>query len=73
MTTPDVKFEDVLEQIRRKFELKGAFKVKMRDEEGDMVTMADGEDWEMAVGVARAAAASERGEMGKMEVWVQEV
>ncbi|KAK4494057.1 hypothetical protein PRZ48_012830 [Zasmidium cellare] len=71
MTTPDVSFENVVEQIRAKFGIQGAFKVKMRDEEGDMVTMADGEDWEMAVGACRAKDGG-AGEMGKMEVWVVE-
>ncbi|KAF2167735.1 hypothetical protein M409DRAFT_53709 [Zasmidium cellare ATCC 36951] len=73
MTYPDVKFEEVVEQIRNKFGFQGAFKVKMRDEEGDMVTMADAEDWEMAVGACRVVAAGGGGGMGKMEVWVQEV
>lgn len=73
MTHPDVRFDEVVEQIRHKFGFKGGFKLKMRDEEGDMVTMADAEDWEMAVGTCRGEARKERNDMGKMEVWVQEV
>ena len=73
MTTPTTPYAELADQIRAKFSLKGAFKLKIRDEEGDSITMGDQDDWEMAVGMCRVAAARERGEMGKMEVWVQEI
>lgn len=73
MATPAASFAEVAEQIRAKFALAGPFRLKIRDEEGDSITMADQEDWEMAVGVCRVAAGRERSEMGKMEVWVQEI
>ena len=73
MTTPGATYEELSEQIRQKFGFKGGFKLKIKDEEGDMVTMADQDDLEMAMGICKAAAAKERLDMGKMEMWVQEV
>lgn len=75
MATPAVTLEQLVEQIRAKFGLGGSaaqFKVKMRDEEGDLVTMSDRDDLDMAVGACKVAAARDGAEMGKMEVWVQE-
>ena len=80
MSTPETKFEAVSEQIRAKFGLRGGeVRFKVRDEEGDSITMADQEDWEMAIAGCRAALRKEAdgggtpGEMGRLEVWVQEV
>lgn len=73
MTTPTVTYDALAEQIKQKFALKGAFKLKIKDDEGDMVTMADQDDLDMAMGMCKAAAAKEKMDMGKMEVWVQEI
>ena len=73
MTTPTVQYEELAEQIRAKFGLKGGFKLKMRDEEGDMVTMGDQDDLDMAISACKAAAAKDRADMGKMEIYLQEV
>jgi hypothetical protein len=74
MTTPAATYEALEEQIRAKFSLRPAgFKLKIRDEEGDMVTMGDQDDWEMTISVAKAAANKERVDMAKMEMWVHEV
>jgi len=71
---PETDFPALEQIIRVKFGLgANAFKLKIRDEEGDMVTMGDQDDWEMYLGVVRAAANRERGEMGKGEMWVQEL
>lgn len=68
MILPSVRYEDFEQQVRVKFGLRGEFRLKMRDEEGDMVTMADQEDLDMAVASCREGAGRERCEMGKMEV-----
>ena len=73
MTTPAIPYAELVDQIQAKFALMGAFKLKIKDEEGDSITMGDQDDWEMAVGICRVAAAKERLEMGKMEIWVQEI
>ncbi|USW55455.1 Putative PB1 domain, tetratricopeptide-like helical domain superfamily [Septoria linicola] len=72
MTTPTVTFSELSEQIKKKFGFRGTFKLKMKDEEGDLVTMADSDDLEMAIGICRAAAAKDKADMGKMEIFVQE-
>lgn len=73
MTSPTAQFEELSEQIRAKFGLKGAFKLKTKDEEGDMVTMGDQDDLDMAIATCKATAAKERADMGKMELWLQEI
>ncbi|KAH0000292.1 hypothetical protein KCU78_g15451, partial [Aureobasidium melanogenum] len=76
MIQPDVSYDTFVEQIRKKFgyhAAKESFKLKMKDEEGDMVTMGDEDDLEMLVTSAREQANKEGAEMGKMEVWVQEL
>ncbi|KAG9638398.1 hypothetical protein KCU64_g13823, partial [Aureobasidium melanogenum] len=76
MVQPDVSYDTFVEQIRKKFgynAAKESFKLKMKDEEGDMVTMGDEDDLEMLVTSAKEQANKEGTEMGKMEVWVQEL
>lgn len=70
MIAPDVRFTDFVEQVRTKLVLKGGFKLKMRDEDGDMVTMGDQEDLEMAVSACRKVARRGRVGLGKMDVSV---
>lgn len=73
MTTPTVTFDELFEQIRVKFGFKDGFKLKIRDEDGDMVTMGDQDDLDMTMGACKAAAAKDMADMGKMEVWVHEI
>lgn len=67
MIGPAIEFRDFVGSVREKFGLKRNFKIMMRDE-GDMITMSDQDDLDMAIGVAKQAARRERAEMGKMEV-----
>jgi hypothetical protein len=62
-----IEFGDFIDQIRTKFGIRQSFKVKMKDE-GDMITMADQDDLEMALMASVSDAKRERSEMGKMEV-----
>jgi len=62
-----VEFRDFVDQIRLKFGLRQAFKIMMK-EDGDMITMADQDDLEMAIDLARENARRRREETGKMEV-----
>ena len=75
MTTPTATYPELMEQIRQKFSLQAtsSFRLKIKDEEGDLVTLSDQDDLDMAFTTCKAAAAKERAEMGKMEVWLQEV
>ena len=40
---------------------------------GDLVTMSDQDDLDMALATCKVTAAKERADMGKMEIWVQEI
>ncbi|KAI4125705.1 MAG: hypothetical protein LQ338_004133 [Usnochroma carphineum] len=74
MMSADASFESFVDRVREKFGLRTRFKLKVRDE-GDLITMGDADDWGMAVdGVRKELEATEgAGEMGKIEVWIQEV
>lgn len=72
MLTPELAFASFLEKVREKLRPKGGFKCKIQDE-GDLITMGDGEDWDMAMSNVRKEARAEGVEMGKMEVWVVDV
>ena len=39
---------------------------------GDLVVLGDQDDLDMAMSLCKSAAAKEKAEMGKMELWVQE-
>lgn len=61
----DVEFAELVDRIRDKFGIRRRFKIKIRDEdsEGDMVTMGDQDDLDIAL---------ESTQGGKMEIWIQE-
>jgi hypothetical protein len=62
-----VEFKDFVDQIRAKFGIRQAFKIKIKDDQ-DMITMADQEDLDMAIETAKSGARREKSDMGKMEV-----
>ena len=83
MLPPTTGFDSFVEKVREKLKVErnAEVKVKVRDEEGDLITMGDGDDWEMALAGVRKGFESEcggggggeadaLGGMGKMEVWV---
>lgn len=55
------------DQIRTKFGIRKNFKIKIKDD-GDMITMADQDDLDMATMTALASAKREKADMAKMEV-----
>ncbi|KAF2747995.1 NADPH oxidase-like protein regulator NoxR [Sporormia fimetaria CBS 119925] len=63
---------EFVQQIRDKFGIRSSFKVEIKDD-GDMITMADQDDLDMAVQTARSEARKENAEVAKMEVWIKEV
>ncbi|KAE9983226.1 hypothetical protein EG328_010167 [Venturia inaequalis] len=67
-----VEFQDFVNQIRAKFGIRQAFKIKIKDD-NDMITMADQEDLDMAIETAKSGARREKSDMGKMEIWIQAV
>ena len=72
MLTPDVAFASFVGKVKEKLHLKGDCKCKIQDE-GDLITMGDGDDWDMAMSSVRKEARAEGVEMGKMEVWIIDV
>lgn len=67
LVKPNVDFGDFADQIREKFGLRKDFKIKIKDD-GDMITMSDQDDLDMALSQAKTNARREGNEMGKMEV-----
>lgn len=87
MLTPEVVYDAFLERVREKFMLRAPFKLRTKDE-GDLITMGDSDDWDMAVNASKREMQSEARKMedggcggvvgsetgmGKMEVWVTDV
>lgn len=71
-----IEFTDLVEKIRDKFVLRRRFKLKIRDDDlpnGDMITMGDQDDLEMALMSVKANAKRDRADMGKLDVWLQEL
>jgi hypothetical protein len=66
-------YAELLEQVRVKFSFKSNIRLRIKDEDGDMVTVGDQDDLDLAVMACKELAAVERAEMGKMEIWVKEV
>ncbi|EEY20533.1 neutrophil cytosol factor 2 [Verticillium alfalfae VaMs.102] len=66
-----------LRMIRDKFGLRRRFKITVRDDDGgpngDMITMGDQDDLEMVIMSSKAIARRTGQEIGKMEIWIQEL
>lgn len=66
-----VEYSDLQDRIRDKFALRKKFKIKFKDEDmpdGDMITMGDQDDLDMAISTARIAARKSRQDVGKLDV-----
>lgn len=68
--SPQFTLRDFSQQIRDKFGMRSNFKIEIKDD-GDMITMADDDDLDMACQTARAEARRQNAEMAKMEVWLR--
>ncbi|KIM94879.1 hypothetical protein OIDMADRAFT_34310 [Oidiodendron maius Zn] len=76
MIGPAIEYPDFVDRIREKFGIRKRFKITVRDDDlpdGDMVTIGDQDDLEMAMMTVKSHAKKERLDMGKMEVWVKEL
>lgn len=66
-----IEFQDLVDRIKDKFGLRRRFKIKIKDEDmpdGDMITIGDEDDLEMAIQSATNQARRQRLEVAKMEV-----
>ncbi|PHH52044.1 Neutrophil cytosol factor 2 [Ceratocystis fimbriata CBS 114723] len=73
-TTAD--FVDIEDRIRNKFAIRRRFKMLMRednDPKGDMITMGDQDDVDLAIMNAKNEARRAKWETGKLEVWAEEL
>ncbi|KAI0014062.1 tetratricopeptide [Xylariaceae sp. FL0662B] len=71
-----VEFPDLVDRIRDKFGLRRRFKIKVRDDDApqsEMITMGDQDDLDMVMMSVKQMARKQRQDIGKMEIWVQEV
>ncbi|KAI1847796.1 hypothetical protein JX265_009224 [Neoarthrinium moseri] len=71
-----VEFPDLVDRVRDKFGLRRRFKIKVRDEDApssEMITMGDQDDLDMVMMSVKQAARKQRQDIGKMEIWIQEV
>ncbi|KAH6893400.1 hypothetical protein B0T10DRAFT_457502 [Thelonectria olida] len=76
MVKPGVQFTTLADKVRDKFGIRNRFKIKIKDEDmpkGDMITMGDQDDLDMAVDTAKDEARRSRQETAKMEIWIIEV
>lgn len=67
--TPNSSMRDFVQSIREKFGIRQNFKVEIKDD-GDMITMADEDDLDMAIQNAKSMARKEGSDTPKMEVWL---
>ncbi|KAK7960966.1 tetratricopeptide [Apiospora saccharicola] len=72
-----VEFADLQDRIREKFGLRRRFKLRVRDEDSsnpsDMITMGDQDDLDIAMMSAKSLARKQKQDVGKMEIWIQEI
>lgn len=64
-----VSYVEFIEQVMKKFNvMKGGIKVRTKDEEGDLITIGDQDDFDMTTAVSRDVARREASDLAKMEV-----
>jgi hypothetical protein len=63
----DTTMREFWQQIKEKFGVRNNFKVEIKDD-GDMITMADQDDLDMAIDSAKSMARRENSDMAKLEV-----
>ncbi|KAI0392306.1 hypothetical protein F5Y17DRAFT_467614 [Xylariaceae sp. FL0594] len=71
-----IQFPDLVDKIRDKFGLRTRFKIKVRDDDApqsDMITVGDQDDLDLILMGVKTAARKKREDMGKLEMWVQEI
>ncbi|XXH04898.1 copper chaperone [Hypoxylon texense] len=77
MVATTVEFPDLVDRIRDKFGLRRRFKLKVRDDDSpqsaEMITMGDQDDLDMVMMSVKQLARKQKQDIGKLEVWVQEI
>lgn len=76
LDSPYIDYDDFESRVREKFGIRGKMRMLMRDfddEPGQMITMADQDDLVVLLSHVKSMARKERSDLGKMEVWVQQM
>ncbi|KAI8966730.1 hypothetical protein F5Y11DRAFT_343098 [Daldinia sp. FL1419] len=77
MVSTTIEFSELVDRIRDKFGLRRRFKLKVRDEDApdssEMITMGDQDDFDVAMMSVKQLARKQRQDIGKLEIWVQEI
>ncbi|QPG93907.1 hypothetical protein C2857_003472 [Epichloe festucae Fl1] len=71
-----IEYPDFVDRIKDKFGMKRRFKIKIPDEDmpdGDMITVGDQDDLEMAIQSSTSLAKRQRQDVAKMEIWIFEL
>ncbi|KAK2612199.1 hypothetical protein QQS21_001775 [Conoideocrella luteorostrata] len=71
-----IEYPDFVDRIRDKFGMRKRFKIKIKDEDmpdGDMITVGDQDDLEMAIQSSTGLAKRQRQDAAKMEIWIFEI
>lgn len=66
--TPDVGFNEFSLRLKEKMGMRRQCKFKVKDEDGEMILVADQEDLDNAISMSKKAARRAKSETGKMEV-----
>ena len=67
MVSTNIMWDEFQDRAREKLGLKGRFRVKMKDE-GDLITVGDADDWDMAVQTSKRQARKEGDDMARLQV-----
>ena len=67
MVSTTVMYEEFMDRVIEKLGMKGRVKIRMRDE-GDMITVGDRDDWDLAIQTCRREARKAGEEMARLEV-----
>jgi len=68
MISTNVQFDEFMFRLKEKMGLKKPCKCKVKDEDGEMILIADQEDLDMIVMTCKQKAKRSRTEMGKLDV-----
>lgn len=71
MVPPSIVFERLQTHVREKLRIKGHFKMRIKDEEGEVITLGDQEDLDAFIISVREVASKEKVDTGKAEIWVK--
>ncbi|KAJ6262280.1 hypothetical protein Dda_3087 [Drechslerella dactyloides] len=69
---PTVSFRELMARMQSKLKLRGACKIKFKDEDGQQILLADEEDLDHAIDMCASSARKTDAGVGRMEIWVSD-